>query len=317
MNDPEVFISYARTDFDFVTDLANKLQSNGEKPWVDQLSIRPGQRWDEAVQSALERCKFLIVVLSPDSVTSTNVMDEVSFALDAKEKRVVPVIIASCNIPFRLRRLQHLDFVKDRDAGFSELLRILRSEGPSQPATGGSAPQRRGHSKRVATLFGILLTPLLGWQLIHWMDVQADNKLKARFMDHGTTVVDTTTNLVWSKADSGVKSNYSFGNDTVGLGWDLARQYCEGLHLGDADDWRLPSIEELEGLAIYEKDGVSGLQKFTSIRMSSYCAWSATKGPTDGPSSALVFNFNAYGRGERGISPLDYKGCRALCVHRR
>jgi hypothetical protein len=48
------------------------------------------------------------VILSPDGVEPTNVMDEVSLALE-KGKTVLPVIHRECEIPFRLRRLQHVD----------------------------------------------------------------------------------------------------------------------------------------------------------------------------------------------------------------
>ena len=44
------------------------------------------------------------VVLSPRSVTSQNVMDEVSYALE-EGKRVVPIVCEDCKVPFRLRRV--------------------------------------------------------------------------------------------------------------------------------------------------------------------------------------------------------------------
>ena len=50
--------------------------------WIDQLDIAPGQRWDRAVEDALAQCLELVVILSPAAVESTNVMDEVSLALE-------------------------------------------------------------------------------------------------------------------------------------------------------------------------------------------------------------------------------------------
>jgi len=104
---------------------------------MDQLDIVPGQRWDRAVEDALANCPCMIVILSPASVNSTNVMDEVSFALEEK-KTVIPVIHKDCAVPFRLRRLQHVDFRQDYGRGLKELLKTLAVEqevGQGTPAS--------------------------------------------------------------------------------------------------------------------------------------------------------------------------------------
>jgi hypothetical protein len=92
--------------------------------WIDQLDIAPGQRWDRAVEDALAKCLQLVVVLSPAAVESTNVMDEVSLALE-EGKTVVPVIHRQCKIPFRLRRLQYVDLSLNYSAGLDRLLETL------------------------------------------------------------------------------------------------------------------------------------------------------------------------------------------------
>ena len=65
--------------------------------WLDQLDIVPGQRWDRAVDDALKGCSRLLVILSPVSLDSDNVMDEVSFALEEK-KTVIPVVYKDCAV---------------------------------------------------------------------------------------------------------------------------------------------------------------------------------------------------------------------------
>ena len=106
------FLSYAREDAEFVLRLAKDLRVGGAGVWVDQLDIAPGQRWDRAVEDALAKCLELVVILSPAAVESTNVMDEVSLALE-DGKTVVPVLHRQCKIPFRLRRLQYVDLSLD------------------------------------------------------------------------------------------------------------------------------------------------------------------------------------------------------------
>jgi hypothetical protein len=72
----------------------------------------------------LATCPQLLVILSPDGVESTNVMDEVSLALE-KGKTVLPVIHRECEIPFRLGRLQHVDLTLNYDEGLARLLEAL------------------------------------------------------------------------------------------------------------------------------------------------------------------------------------------------
>jgi len=133
---PKIFFSYARADAEFVLRLAKDLRSAGTNLWVDQLDIRPGDRWDSAVEQALNACPCLLVILSPASVSSQNVMDEVSAALEAN-KRIVPVRYRDSEIPFRLKRVQYIDFRVDYDSGLSQLLNALNVV---QPAP---APQQR------------------------------------------------------------------------------------------------------------------------------------------------------------------------------
>lgn len=115
------FFSYSREDAEFALQLAGDLKSAGEAVWIDQLDIHPGQRWDRAVEDALRDCPLMIVILSPASINSMNVLDEVSFALESK-KTVLPILYRDCEIPFRLRRVQRLDFRKD----YSRMLQVLR-----------------------------------------------------------------------------------------------------------------------------------------------------------------------------------------------
>ena len=75
----------------------------------------------------------MLVVLTPASVDSTNVMDEVSFALD-EQKVVIPVVHQECEIPFRLRRLQRVDLHQGYDQGLRELRRVLSSVQPASAA---------------------------------------------------------------------------------------------------------------------------------------------------------------------------------------
>ena len=121
MSTGTIFFSYSRQDSDFVIHLAQSLREAGAEVWLDQLDIKPGSRWDKSIEQALFKSSILLVVLSKSSVESANVMDEVSYALE-EHKRVVPILLEDCDIPFRLRRLQFADFTKDRSDALKTLI---------------------------------------------------------------------------------------------------------------------------------------------------------------------------------------------------
>jgi formylglycine-generating enzyme required for sulfatase activity len=102
------FISYSRTDSAIAIRLAKDLRSAGYDVWLDQLDIPTGARWDDEVEIALEACTTFMIVLSPESMQSQNVKDEIGYAIDAG-KDILPVKIKPGDIPFRLRRFQYVD----------------------------------------------------------------------------------------------------------------------------------------------------------------------------------------------------------------
>jgi DNA-binding SARP family transcriptional activator len=128
-----VFIAYARSDSQFVLELATALRAAGANVWVDQLDISPGTRWDQTVEEALDCCGHVLVVLSPAAVESPNVLDEISYALEA-HKEIIPVLHKPCQIPLRLRRFQYIDLTGSYDAGLQRLLASLGVKAPAQPA---------------------------------------------------------------------------------------------------------------------------------------------------------------------------------------
>jgi len=122
----KIFFSYSRSDAaDFTLRLALDLKKEGFNVWIDQQDIRAGTEWDLEIEKALETCDGLLFIESEKSVTSNNVLDEVYYALEQR-KRVIPVIYHDSKTPFRLQRLQHVDFTKNYETGLGNLIRELK-----------------------------------------------------------------------------------------------------------------------------------------------------------------------------------------------
>jgi hypothetical protein len=168
---PSIFLSYARADSAFVLKLAKALRSAGTNLWLDQVDIRGGDVWERAVEDALKTSSCLLVVLSPAAVASTNVTDEVSFALDNK-KKIVPIVYRQCDIPFRLRRLQYIDFTVDYTHGLTQLLTALNA-GVSASGVARSAACWINVSRLTYLLVAALVAAVIG--ISYWMyDMRAD-----------------------------------------------------------------------------------------------------------------------------------------------
>jgi len=116
-----VFISYSRKDEAFARQLATSLGLLGAEVWIDLEDIPLGVKWSSAIQDGLNAADVMIVILSPDSMASSNVEDEWQYFLDQK-KPVVPVLYKPCNIHFQLNRMQRIHFTdRDYETAFTEL----------------------------------------------------------------------------------------------------------------------------------------------------------------------------------------------------
>ena len=132
-----IFLSYSRSGRQFAFRIAEDLKNAGTSVWLDQRDISPGDRWDQAVEKALTECSCVIVILSPSSVNSRNVLDEISFALE-KSKQVIPVLYRDCDVPFQLRRIRYQDFRGEYVHALTELLGTLRDERACHPTSTAS-----------------------------------------------------------------------------------------------------------------------------------------------------------------------------------
>ena len=130
----QIFMSYSRADTDFVIKLINDLIREGLNIWLDQHNIGAGQRWDNTIQDALQSSDLFIIVLSPNSVASENVLDELSFAIHSGI-RIIPVLYRDCKMPYRIARIQFVDFRTDYERGFRHLVSEITQQPLQRPIT--------------------------------------------------------------------------------------------------------------------------------------------------------------------------------------
>lgn len=137
-----IFFSYSRTDGEaFAETLAADLRKAGMDVWMDKASIRPGDKWDVEIENALDEAQYVLFIATEKSTVSPNVMDELNHALDGN-KKVIPIIAGNCRLPFRLKRLQFIDFTTDYGAALDRLLDALSSEQNNKEAPRPAVTQK-------------------------------------------------------------------------------------------------------------------------------------------------------------------------------
>ena len=127
-----IFISYSRQDCDFVDKLITELAEQDFNTWRDTDNIGGGAAWRAAISRAIRNCEAFLVVLSPQSVASKNVVKELSLA-DEHRRPIVPVRFQEFEslpeIEYQLSGLQWVDFsVAPYSKAFNDLLSALRVE---------------------------------------------------------------------------------------------------------------------------------------------------------------------------------------------
>ncbi|MEP7286109.1 MAG: TIR domain-containing protein [Chloroflexota bacterium] len=149
-----IFVSYSRKDRDFVKRLVGDLRKLGIPIWLDTKDIAPGERWDTAIEHALDKSTHVLFVMSVDSTVSNNVRDELDTALDSG-KIIIPILLNDCTPPLRTRRLEYIDFRGDYDQALEELFEKLpqetKSEISSIRATVPTRPLAAPSAKQAAT----------------------------------------------------------------------------------------------------------------------------------------------------------------------
>jgi hypothetical protein len=252
------FFSYSRNDSDFVLKLCQDLKANDALVWLDQLDIDPGRRWDEAIQEALSECLRLLVVLSPASVESTHVMDEVSYALE-KKKLVIPVLYRDCTIPFRLRRVKYIDFRSNYQSGLSHLLMVLRGGAAAERHTSSSRTKANLPSGRFRSSPASLsqdqakiIIARHGFYSSDWNPAGKgiEHEYNPQIIGEALVVVDHGTELMWEKGVAAFAKYFS--NPTPEARLEELNTKFAGF-----DNWRLPTLEEAMSLVTTHEEALA------------------------------------------------------------
>jgi formylglycine-generating enzyme required for sulfatase activity len=276
-NPRQVFISHAHQDADFAQRLAADLRVNGWPVWLAPDSIRPGEKWVEAINRGLEESGVFVLALTPAAVNSRWVQSETNVAIELEhqgEIRFIPLEIEPSHVPYLWRAYQRVLFRSGYEDGLQVLLQQLairegniaiEASGPLPPAPSQPRPRKRAPKKtpepaadtRLDAKTGLVFVRVPAGDFLYGEDkkkvylpefwisktpvTQAAYK---RFLDANPKQPVPYRDYGWAKPYNWDKKARSFpegkaDHPAVLVSWDDAQAYCQwaGMRLPTEEEW--------------------------------------------------------------------------------
>ncbi|MEZ5454213.1 MAG: toll/interleukin-1 receptor domain-containing protein [Thiothrix sp.] len=162
-----VFISHTSADDAFVKELRIKLELHGVAVWVDSRNLRGGDKLRPEIEEAIRTARHFLVVISPNTINSDWVFDEIEIAEQVQQAnpdyRAIPLMLPGIT-PKALKRYFNEEPAGEKielDIGSLQeaMPRILAALGERLP---DDLPQKQEiESKPVAELLLELSEPTL------------------------------------------------------------------------------------------------------------------------------------------------------------
>lgn len=114
----DVFLCHNNRDKEEVKRIGKQLQQNGIKPWLDEWVLRPGERWQCALEKDIPFVKSAAICIGAYGVKGWQSLEEEAFLreLVSRDCPVIPVFLSNApqepEIPLFLRGMVHVDFRK-------------------------------------------------------------------------------------------------------------------------------------------------------------------------------------------------------------
>lgn len=136
----DVFLSHNSGDKPLVRRVAERLKAAGLNVWFDEWIIDYGDDIYLSIEAGLSSSQSLALFISANALKSDWVDLERSTALfrdpKNKERRFIPILVDTCDVPDTLRRYRYLDFrdANNLERAISQLIDVCRCRSPKAQA---------------------------------------------------------------------------------------------------------------------------------------------------------------------------------------
>lgn len=143
----QVFICYSKVDDKAASELYERLQAAGYKPWRDEEDLLPGQDWKRENRRALEKSRVALVLLSQKANQTSGFNNALlKIAVEVADYQppgtisLIPLRLDDCELHSELedRNLKPLDYFKPNS--FERLVTTLKAVQPPSAPSETAAP---------------------------------------------------------------------------------------------------------------------------------------------------------------------------------
>lgn len=149
----QVFVSYAKENFDKAHSIYQELEKAGVQSWMDKERLRPGNDFPVEITRAIRKCKTFMILLSNDCNSSDFVSIEIAIAQHFK-KEIIPVLLEKCEqaehlLPYVVRF--HYWDLTEKEMTISGLANYVVSKFPPDNALAESIPELQDKQTELAS----------------------------------------------------------------------------------------------------------------------------------------------------------------------
>lgn len=100
--DASLFVSYSHKDRSRVEPIVSVIEEMGRRVWMDRNDITGQTGWAGQIVRAIRECRAVVLMASPNSYTSDQVVRELYLAMNHR-KTIVPIEIEPAEMPDELQ----------------------------------------------------------------------------------------------------------------------------------------------------------------------------------------------------------------------
>ncbi|NOU04737.1 MAG: toll/interleukin-1 receptor domain-containing protein [Hyphomicrobiaceae bacterium] len=182
----EIFISYSKRDYDWVSRLASALEAFGYSVWWD-YNLGHGDSFSKEISSAISEAKYFFVIWTRHSVSSDWVYAETDQAWNKNKLSVVQFRVGECSVPLPYNSFHMI--VIDHATDESAILQTIeRTIGP--PAISSSMVDQSINGSPTQALE-------LREELIHWYQIVNSEEINA--LEHFISIYPRSIRATFAK----------------------------------------------------------------------------------------------------------------------
>jgi hypothetical protein len=126
----KVFLSHNSKDKDFALDISYKLIDQGIDVWLDKWEIYAGESLTDKISHGIREVNVFIIVISPNSMKSNWVKEELRMALNKRiqspDFKIIPILFKKCEVHEFIKDYVYIDWTRNKTECFSELIKSIK-----------------------------------------------------------------------------------------------------------------------------------------------------------------------------------------------